>query len=161
MTIYFWLKLNKDDIDEKCDQYILSSGGQSKESRGFAFLDYHDTFMAVVSVKDKQWKMSLDKSVMKMNEWMQITFVWNAKEDSFTIFINGEKGKSVNSVTVNRPDNFTILTIGRPNNSVFWKYMMRLKMAYLALWDKPLKDDEVAKAFKNGKFNVWMKTQFS
>jgi len=153
MTIYLWLKIKKSDLDPKKDQYIISSGGQSKKSRGFAFLNFHGSYVMVLSTKERQWKITIPK--LKLDEWMQLAFVWNNKNNRLTFYLNGELKDKTEGTTASRPENkFTILTIGRPNNAVNQEFMMPLKMAYLTLWDKALSSKEVGNTFKNIKAKI-------
>lgn len=148
MTVYFWLKINSSDIKKDQDQYILSSGGQSKNARGFAFLNFHGEYVAVVSTKTMQWKLVFDK--LKLDSWIQITLVWSKSDNDLSFYLNGVKQASVKGVKSDRPvDNHTILTIGRPNNAINEEFMMPFSLAYLALWDKPLNQNAVTNGYKN------------
>jgi len=156
MTIYMWVKINRQDIDNAKDQYILSSGGQSKRSRGFCFLNFHGEFTVAISTENRQWKLKIDQSKIKYDQWMQVTFVWNSNTDKLFFYMNDELVESATKgvEAVRMKPEFTILTISRPNNAVNKEFMMPLNMAYFALWDKPLTKKEIDKAFKNGMFFV-------
>lgn len=149
MTIYMWLKIDAKDLKPGRDEYILSTGGQSKKSRGFAFLWFHGKYVMVVSNKDHQWKLEIPKDKIKHDEWVQLTFVWNGNTDKLTCYQNGNKIGSTDGVQAERPEvKFTIMTIGRPNNAVNTQFMMKMLAAYIALWDKPLTEKEINKLFK-------------
>ena len=107
----------------------------------------------VVSTKDHQWKLEIPKDKIKHDEWVQISFVWNGKTDKLTCYQNGDEVSDTESSSADRPDvDFTIMTIGRPNNAVNAQFMMKMCMVNLALWDKALGKKEIEKTFKLSKF---------
>ena len=69
MTVSFWVYLKKGAVKPEQDAYILSSGGQSKKSRGIAFLFFHGKYVYVVSTKNKQWKMYVNEVYPLINIW--------------------------------------------------------------------------------------------
>ena len=153
---------NSHNYKENVNFFVnYTTGGQSKKSRGFAFLWFHGQFVMVVSTKDHQWKLEIPKDKIKHGEWTQIAFVWNGKTDKLTAFQNGNKIAQTDSSAADRPDvNFTIMTIGRPNNAVNAQFMMKMCMADLALWDKALGAKEIEKTFKLSKSLEVTPTQF-
>jgi len=147
MTVSFWVNLKSSAVKEDQDAYILSSGGQSKKSRGIAFLYFHGKYVYVVSTKNKQWKMYIDD--IPTDKWINLAFVWRNNE-GLTYYLNGEKKQSVNSTSASRPSiEYTILTVSRPNNAVNTEFMYPLQMCCLALWDKPLKKVQVKSAYES------------
>jgi hypothetical protein len=141
MTVSVWINMKKDAVNKKQDAYILSSGGQSKKSRGLAFLYFHGRYVYVVSTKTKQWKMYIDE--IPTDQWVNLAFVWRNNE-YLTYYLNGEKKQTVNATVASRPSiEYTILTISRPNNAVNTEFMYPLEMCCLALWDKPLKKQQI------------------
>ncbi|XP_047125299.1 uncharacterized protein LOC100202174 isoform X1 [Hydra vulgaris] len=147
MTISFWVKLNQSNINGNQDAYIISGGGQSKKSRGFAFLYFHGNFVACLSTAHKQWKIIMPS--FPDNEWVNAAFVWNRNE-TLLYYLNGKLIKTVDGTVANRPYvNYTILTISRPNNAIDQEFMYPLKMSALALWDRPLKDFQLQKCYEN------------
>ncbi|XP_065654247.1 adhesion G-protein coupled receptor D1 isoform X4 [Hydra vulgaris] len=147
MTISFWLKLNDTNINKTQDAYIISSGGQSKKSRGFAFLYFHGRYVACLSTRRAQWKMYVPK--IEPNIWNNIVFVWK-KGETLSYYLNGSFVEETYSKPAYRPSvNYTILTIGRPNNAINVEFMYPLRMCALALWDRPLKKDQIEKAYDN------------
>ncbi|XP_066919316.1 uncharacterized protein [Clytia hemisphaerica] len=158
MTIYTWLKIDAKELESTenalgRDAYILSTGGQSKKSRGFAFLWFHGKFVMVISTETKQWKLEIPKDKIKHDEWVQLSFVWNT--DTLTGYQDGTKIGSTKGVAAERPEvQFTIMTIGRPNNAVDARFMMKMEMAYLTLWDKALEEKELDKSYENIKQKI-------
>ena len=69
MSVSIWIKLDETLLQKDQDAYILSSGGQSKKSRGFAFLYFHGSYVFIISTKDKQWKMNID--ALPQNKWVR------------------------------------------------------------------------------------------
>ena len=150
LTISFWVYLDESKIRKDQDAYIISSGGQSKKSRGFAFLYFHGNYTACLSTADKQWKMTITDLPQK--EWINIAFLWQ-KNEQLTYYLNGEKKDFVEGTPTSRPTvKFTILTISRPNNAVNVEFMYPLRMSSLALWDKWLNDEQVKACFNSCKF---------
>ena len=149
MTVSIWLNLDTDDIEKDQDAYIISSGGQSKKSRGFAFLYFHGSYVFIISTKDKQWKLIIDTVPTK--QWINVAFVWD-KHEQLTYYLNGEKQKSVSGKKTSRPDDkYGILTISRPNNALSEQFMFPLKIMSLALWDKPLLPKQIKSIYKSSK----------
>lgn len=149
MTVIFWVYLPKDAVKADQDAYILSSGGQSKKSRGIAFLFFHGKYVYVVSTKTKQWKMYIEEDELEKDKWLNIAFVWHNNEQ-LQFYLNGEKKQSVNATSATRPNiEYTILTISRPNNAVNTEFMYPLRMCSLSLWDKPLKKSQVKTAYES------------
>lgn len=149
MTVSFWVYLKKGAVKPEQDAYILSSGGQSKKSRGIAFLFFHGKYVYVVSTKNKQWKMYIEEDELEKDKWINIAFVWRNNE-GLTFYLDGEKKQTVNSTSASRPSiEYTILTISRPNNAVNTEFMYPLRMCCLALWDKPLKKSQVKGAYES------------
>lgn len=147
MTVSVWLNLKSGSVKEDQDAYILSSGGQSKKSRGIAFLYFHGKYVYVVSTKNKQWKMYIDD--IPTDKWVNLAFVWRNNE-GLTYYLNGEKKQTVNATSATRPSiEYTILTISRPNNAVNTEFMYPLQMCCLALWDKPLKKQQIKTAYES------------
>jgi len=149
MTVSFWVYLKKGAVKPEQDAYILSSGGQSKKSRGIAFLFFHGKYVYVVSTKTHQWKMYIEEDELEKDKWINIAFVWRNQE-GLTFYLDGEKKQTVNSTSASRPSiEYTILTISRPNNAVNTEFMYPLRMCALALWDKPLKKSQVKNAYES------------
>jgi len=141
MTISFWVWLNDTKICKDQDAYIISSGGQSKKSRGFALLYFHGEYVACFSTADKQWKMKIKD--LPQRRWINIAFVWKNNEQ-LTFYLNGDKKQYVVGTEASRPTvDYTILTISRPNNAVNREFMYPLKISSLALWDRPLKPIQI------------------
>lgn len=149
MSVSFWLKLSS--LNDNQDQYILSSGSQSRKSRGISFLFFHGDFVVCLSKKDKQWKLKIPKKQIPLNKWVNIAFVWKVNDNSFMYYLNGERKQSTKGVSASRPDlKFTIMTAGRPNNAVNSEFMMPLCLSYLALWEAALTDKQVKNMYTNG-----------
>jgi len=147
MTVSFLVMMDDSKLKKEQDAYIISSGGQSKKSRGFAFLYFHGTYVACFSTAEKQWKMTIKD--LPQRQWINIAFVWRNNEQ-LIFFLNGEKKQTVLGTPTSRPTaKFTILTISRPNNAVNTDFMFPLKISSLALWDRPLKVDQVKTCVKS------------
>ena len=143
LTLSFWVNLNRQRIRDDQDAYIISGGGQSKESRGFGFLFFHGQYVFVISTAKKQWKMMIPEEKVPTGKWVNIVFVWE-KSESLTYYLDGEKVMSVKGNTADRPnDKYPLITIGKPNNAESREYMYPLKIHSVALWDRPLKCDQV------------------
>lgn len=141
MSISIWVKLDESLLQKDQDAYILSSGGQSKKSRGFAFLYFHGTYVFIISTKDKQWKMTIP--AIPNNKWVNAVFTWD-KHEELVYYMNGERKQSVGGKKTSRPDlKYAILTISRPNNALSEQFMYPLKVMSLALWDKALNAKQV------------------
>lgn len=152
MTVSFWLVLHSKYYNPDEDQYIISSGAQSLNSTGFAFVNFHGTFAAVWNHGTREWEMRIPRDEIPLNKRVNIAFVWDARNDSLTFYLNGKEKKSINGEKTNRPKiNYTFLTISRPNNAHAENYMMPLKMSYFGLWDRPLNADQIKMIYENGK----------
>ena len=100
-----------------------------------------------LSTRRAQWKMFITN--IQPNIWNNIVFVWR-KGETLGYYLNGTFVDEVKSTPAYRPSiNYTILTIGRPNNAINVEFMYPLRMCALALWDRPLKKDQIEKAFQN------------
>lgn len=152
MTISFWLKLNSSYVDDEKDQYIISSGAQSLNSLGFAFLFFHGKFAVMLSEHSRQWNMRIPKKEVPLDTWVNVAFIWDNKRDRLTYYLNGDKKKVVKGEKCNRPKcKYTVLTVGRPNNARDVRYMMPLEMQFLALWDRSLAYSQIKTIYENVK----------
>ena len=135
--------MNRERVRNDQDAYIISGGGQSKESRGFGLLFFHGNYVFVLSTAKKQWKMVIPEKKVPTGRWINIAFVWE-KSENLTYYLNGKKVMSVRGNDADRPnDKYTLITIGKPNNAESKEYMFPLSIHSVALWDKPLKCDQV------------------
>ncbi len=152
MTISFWAKLDRSKVHDTQDAYIISGGGQSKESRGFGFLFFHGQYVFVLSTSDKQWKLVIDQDKVPTQVWANFAFVWN-KNGKLVYYLNGKKQNDTQGKEASRPtDKYPLITVGKPNNADRTEYMYPLKMHSVAMWDRPLKQDQVKGIYDNCKF---------
>ena len=114
----------------------------------------------VVSTETKQWKLEIPQDKIKHDEWVQLTFVWNT--DKLSCYQDATHIGSTSGVPAKRPVvQFTIMTIGRPNNAVDTRFMMKMEMSYLTLWDKPLEEKDIDKTYKLSKYSTAHKRCFN
>ncbi|XP_065051280.1 uncharacterized protein LOC135680954 [Rhopilema esculentum] len=143
LTLSFWVNLKREGVKDDQDAYIISGGGQSKESRGFGFLFFHGQYVFVLSTSNRQWKMIIPEDKVPTGKWVNIVFAWE-KSKSLTYYLDGKKVMSVKGSSADRPsDKYPLITIGKPNNAESREYMYPLKMHSVAMWDRPLKSDQV------------------
>lgn len=130
-----WIKLNKTSLSNTTSSYIMSSGGQSTKSRGFAVVYLANKYIVILSTKNKQWK--LDTPVLPSG-WFNLAFTWR-EAGRLKLYVNGTHVTSGNPALVSRPlDSFTTFDIGRPNNSEKPIYRFPLRISNLALWEREL-----------------------
>lgn len=135
-----WLKLNKSSLSETASSYIMSSGGQSTKARGFAVLYLAKKYIAILSTRNKQWK--LDTPVLPSG-WFNLAFTW-CEKGQLKLYVNGTHVVSGNPALVSRPQNsFTTFDVGRPNNSDKPLYRFPLMIDGLALWERELSGNEI------------------
>lgn len=135
MTVMAWIKLNKTSLSNTTSSYIMSSGGQSTKSRGFAVVYLANKYIVILSTKSKQWK--LDTPVLPSG-WFNLAFTWR-EAGQLKLYVNGTHVTSGNPALVSRPlDSFTTFDIGRPNNSEKPIYRFPLRISNLALWEREL-----------------------
>lgn len=135
MTVMAWIKLNKTSLSNTTSSYIMSSGGQSTKSRGFAVVYLANKYIVILSTKNKQWK--LDTPVLPSG-WFNLAFTWR-EAGRLKLYVNGTHVTSGNPVLVSRPlDSFTTFDISRPNNSEKPIYRFPLRISNLALWEREL-----------------------
>jgi len=144
MTVMSWIKLNKTSLSDKTgSSYIMSSGGQSTASRGFAVVYMPKRYIVILSTKNKQWK--LDTPVLPSG-WFNLAFTWR-EAGQLKLYVNGTYVTSSNPALVSRPrDSFTTFDIGRPNNSDKLMYRFPLRISDLALWERDLSEQELKSA---------------
>eukprot|EP00794_Sanderia_malayensis_P016637 gene16637-18327_t len=143
LTLSFWANLQRDHVHDVQDAYIISGGGQSKESRGFAFLFFHGTYVFIISTADKQWKLTIDEANVPTKKWANFAFVWN-RNGELAYYLNGKKQNSTKSKATERPkDDYPLITVGKPNNADGKDYMYPLRIHSIAMWDRPLKPDQI------------------
>lgn len=139
-----WIQLNKTTLSNTTSSYIMSSGGQSTASRGFAVVYFPKNYIVILSTKNKQWK--LDTPVLPSG-WFNLAFTWR-EAGQLKLYVNGTHVASSNPALVSRPrDSFTTFDIGRPNNSDKPLYRFPLQISNLALWERELSEQEL----KSGK----------
>lgn len=141
MTVMSWINLNKTSLSDKTgSSYIMSSGGQSTASRGFAVVYMPKRYIVILSTKNKQWK--LDTPVLPSG-WFNLAFTWR-EAGQLKLYVNGTHVTSSNPALVFRPrDSFTTFDIGRPNNSDKLMYRFPLRISDLALWERDLSEQEL------------------
>ena len=140
MTVMSWVKLNTTSLSDTTSSYIMSSGGQSTKSRGFAVLYFPKRYIVILSTKNKQWK--LDTPVLPSG-WFNLAFTWR-EAGQLKLYVNGTHVTSSNPALVSRPlDSFTTFDIGRPNNSEKPLYRFPLMIHDLALWERELSGEEL------------------
>ena len=87
--------------------------------------------------------MMIPEENVPTGKWANFVFVWN-KSGNLTYFLDGEQMLTVKGNCTDRPtDKYPLMTIGKPNNADSREYMYPLKMHSLAMWDRPLKSDQV------------------
>ena len=142
------LKVDTKQFHKKSSSYFLSSGGQTTQARGFAFLHLANRYIVILSTNNKQWKLETRDLPQG---WINVAFTWK-KHDLLRLYVNGREVASGKSVTVSRPkDMFSTLEIGRPNNSHSPNFRVSLEIDNLALWEKALTSDEIDALANKGK----------
>ena len=150
------LKLNSKQFHEKSSSYFMSSGGQTTQAKGFAFLHLANRFIIVLSTHNKQWRLETRDLPQG---WINMAFTWK-KDDFLKLYVNGKEATRGKAVAVSRPkDTFTTLEIGRPNNSHSRNFRIPLEIDNLGLWEKALTSDEI-KALANKGIKIFS-TSFS
>jgi len=140
LTVMASLKVDTKQFHKKSSSYFLSSGGQTTQARGFAFLHLANRYIVILSTNNKQWKLETRDLPQG---WINVAFTWK-KHDLLRLYVNGREVASGKSVTVSRPkDMFSTLEIGRPNNSHSPNFRVPLEIDNLALWEKALTSDEI------------------
>lgn len=141
MTVMASLKLDKKQFHKKSSSYFMSSGGQTTQARGFAFLHLVNRYIIILSTHNKQWKLETRDLPQG---WINVAFTW--KQDGLLrLYVNGKEVASGKSMTVSRPkDKFSTVEIGRPNNSHLPNFRVPLEIDNLALWEKALTSHEIA-----------------
>ena len=141
MTVMSWIKLNKTSLRDKTgSSYIMSSGGQSTASRGFAVVYMPKRYIVILSTQNKQWK--LDTPVLPSG-WFNLAFTWR-EAGLLKLYVNGTRVASSTPALVSRPqDSFTTFDIGRPNNSDKLMYRFPLRISNLALWEREFSEQEL------------------
>lgn len=135
-----WIKLNKTLLSNTTSSYIMSSGGQSTASRGFAVVYLPQKYIVILSTKNKQWK--LDTPVLPSG-WFNLAFTWR-EAGKLKLYVNGTPVAGSGPALVSRPrDSFTTFDIGRPNNSDKPLYRFPLQIKDLALWERELSEQEL------------------
>lgn len=142
------LKLDKTKFNNKSSSYFLSSGGQTTEARGFAFLHLLNRYIITLSTHHKQWQV---ETTNLPQGWFNMAFTWK-KDGLLKLYANGKEIASGKSFKVSRPnDAFSHLEIGRPNNSDSPTFRVPLEIDNLALWERALASDEINALAKRGK----------
>lgn len=148
MTMMTSLKLNKRNLHKKFSSYFLSSGGQTTQARGFAFLHLANRYIIILSTHNKQWKIETRDLPQG---WMNVAFTWK-NHDLLKMYVNGKEVARGKAVTVSRPkDAFTTLEIGRPNNSHSPHFRISLEIDNFVLWERSLTSEEIKALAKKGK----------
>ncbi len=110
--------------------------------------------MFVLSTANKQWKLTIPEDKVKTGEWANFAFVWN-KNGNLTYYIDGEKQMTVKGNDTERPnDKYPLITVGKPNNADSREYMYPLKIHSIAMWDRPLKGEQVKGIYEGCKFDL-------
>ena len=150
MTVMASLKLDKKHFHKKSSSYFLSSGGQTTQSRGFAFLHLLNRYIVILSTKDKQWKLE----TRDLPEgWVNVAITWK-KNGFLKLYVNGKEVSSGKPITVSRPkDSYSSLEVGRPNNSHSPNFRVPLEIDNIALWEKALTSQEIGALAKKSKGN--------
>lgn len=140
MTMMTSLKLNKRNLHKKFSSYFLSSGGQTTQARGFAFLHLANRYIIILSTHNKQWKIETRNLPQG---WMNVAFTWK-NDDLLKMYVNGKEVARGKAVTVSRAkDAFTTLEIGRPNNSHSPHFRIPLEIDNFVLWERSLTSEEI------------------
>ena len=147
MTMTASLKLDKKHFHKQSSSYFLSSGGQTTQARGFAFLHLLNRYILILSTKDRQWKLE----TRDLPEgWFNFAFTWE-KNGLIKLYVNGMEVSSGEAMGVSRPkDNFSTLQVGRPNNSHSPKFRVPLEIDNIALWEKALTSKEIGALAQKG-----------
>lgn len=142
-----WFRFNKEQLHKNSSSYFLSSGGQTTQARGFAFLHVANQYILILSTHNKQWTL---KARDMPESWVNVAFTW--KNDGFLrLFVNGKEVAKSKPVRVVRPnDAFTTVEIGRPNNSLSPKFRIQMEIDNLKLWEKALTGHEIKALAKRG-----------
>lgn len=151
MTIMAWFRFNKEQLHKNSSSYFLSSGGQTTQARGFAFLHLANQYILILSTHNKQWTL---KARDMPESWVNVAFTW--KNDGFLrLYVNGKEVAKSKPVRVARPnDAFTTVEIGRPNNSLSPKFRIQMEIDNLKLWEKALSGHEIKALAKRGDGDV-------
>lgn len=147
MTIMAWFRFNKEQLHKNSSSYFLSSGGQTTQARGFAFLHVANQYILILSTHNKQWTL---KARDMPESWVNVAFSW--QNDGFLkLYLNGKEVAKSKPVRVIRPnDAFTTVEIGRPNNSFSPKFRIQMEIDNLKLWEKDLTSQQIKALAKIG-----------
>ena len=141
------LKLDQSTLSKTSSSYIMSSGGQTTRARGFALVHINKQYVLILGTKDKQWMV---KTPTMPTDWFKLAFTWKNDGD-LKLYINGKMVASGKPTNVPRgKDEFTTLTVGRPNNSNTNKYRLGLEVHNVALWESALSDQQIVDIMKSG-----------
>ena len=115
MTLSFWLKFIS--IPSNTDHYVLSNGGQTRHSYGYAVLVKTMKILIFVKTRVHEWAFTSSDTV-QLHVWDFLTITWHM-DSGLQVFKNGSQ--LAGSVTeTNREITSTAYNdyrIGLPNNS--------------------------------------------
>uniref|UniRef100_A0A7M5UUT0 Uncharacterized protein n=1 Tax=Clytia hemisphaerica TaxID=252671 RepID=A0A7M5UUT0_9CNID len=159
LSVSFWLSITTDDVNiegspvDRKHQYIISSGGQTSNSRGFAILYDAETekFKLQLQTSTKVFNAEFDIPFADSPDskgWAFICFTYS-KKDGVKIYIDGKMVTVATSEDKSHPtDIHTKLTIGI-SNYVSTKHFGRFQMDLLAIYYYRLVQQQIEKLSKD------------